>query len=89
MSDRRRDGRRPEPRIVDWTTHPTESVSLIVAAEFLHMDTRTLVGRIEAGEIDAWRDGRVWRLRVVDIAVYKEQHRHSFHVEHKRRASPT
>lgn len=67
-------GRRPEPRIVDWITHPTESVPLVVAAEFLHMDTRTLVARIDAGQIPAWRDGKVWRLKVTDLVVYRERH---------------
>lgn len=70
-------GRRPEPRIVDWINHPTEEVSLIVAAEFLHMDTRTLVARIDRGEIPAWHNGRLWRIRVTDLKVYQERYRHT------------
>jgi hypothetical protein len=70
-----RAGRRPAPRIVDWLQHPTECVPLVVAAEFLQMNPRTLAARIEAGQLSAWRDGRVWRLRVTDLIVYRERHR--------------
>lgn len=71
----RRGGRRPEPRIVDLELHPRDSVSLIVAAEFLHIDPRTLVVRIEERKIAAWRDGRVWRINLSDLRDYVQRHR--------------
>lgn len=37
-----RPGRRAEPRIVDPATHPRRYVSLVVAAEYLEVDRKTL-----------------------------------------------
>lgn len=63
--------RRAEPRIVDPATHPRRSVCLRVAAEFLEIDERTLRARIEDGKLDAFRDGKVYRIALPDLVAYR------------------
>jgi excisionase family DNA binding protein len=65
-----RRARRAEPRIVDPSTHPRRVVCLAVAAEFLGLDERTVRARIEVGELDAERDGKVYRIRVDALVAY-------------------
>lgn len=66
--------RRPDPRIVDPATHPKAYVSLRVAAFFLDdMDERTVRARIEEGQLPAIRDGRVYRIKVLDLVAYKQR----------------
>lgn len=74
-----RKSRHAEQRITDPNTHPRRSVCLRVAAEYLEMDERTLRARIESGLIDAWRDGKVYRIDVGVLAAYRS-------ASHERRA---
>ncbi len=67
--------RRPEPFIVDPSTHPRSSVCLTVAADFLGMDERTVRARIERGDLPAWKDGKVYRIALQDLLNYQEQRR--------------
>jgi excisionase family DNA binding protein len=53
-----RRGRYPEPRITDLDTHPDRFVCLIVAAEYLELDVRTLDRWIDEGRIVAVPFGR-------------------------------
>jgi excisionase family DNA binding protein len=71
----RRGGRRPEPSIADPSTHPREEVCVRVAAEFLGMDRRTVVARIEDRVLEAWRDGKVYRIPVSALVAYRDEHR--------------
>ncbi len=73
------------PRITDPLTHPRTDVSLCVAAEFLGLDQRTVLVRIDQGRLQAWRDGKLWRINVLGIAAYDAQRRRAssvFHGEH-------
>ena len=72
---RRRTGRRAEPRIRDLRTHPRPHVSLCVAAEFLGLDERTVVARIDAGRLTAFRDGKAWRISIAALAAYDAERR--------------
>ena len=67
--------RRAEPRIVDPRSHPRSSVCLAVAAEFLDMDERSLRARIEEGKLPVIRDGKVYRIAIVDLIAYTEERR--------------
>ena len=71
----RRRGRRAEPSIQDPSTHPRTHVSLRVAAEFLGFNERTVAARTNEGKLRAERDGRVWRIAVMDLADYVERRR--------------
>lgn len=75
LSDRsrgpKRGGRRPEPRIVDPATHPRDSVCLSVAADYLGLDHRTVLARIEDRKLKAVRDGKVYRIAVSDLVSYR------------------
>lgn len=68
-----RHSRRPEPRIVDPSTHPRRLVCLRVAAAYLDLDERTLRARLESGAIEAQRDGKVYRIAVDALVRYREQ----------------
>ena len=68
-------GRRAEPRITDPFNHPRVYVSLCVAAEFLGLDQRTVLARIDRGHLQAWRDGKVWRFNVLELAAYDAKRR--------------
>lgn len=63
--------RTPEPRLVDPATHPRRSVGLKVGADFLGMGERTLRRRIEEGLIPAYRDGKLYRIKVRELVRYK------------------
>lgn len=63
--------RRREPPIVDPATHPTRDVGLRVAAAFLNVHEETLRRRIEEGLLPAYRDGKVYRIRVASLVRYK------------------
>ena len=67
--------RRAEPRIVDPATHPRASVCLAVAAEWLGMDARSLLARIEDSRIPARRDGRIYRIDVSALVAYAARRR--------------
>jgi excisionase family DNA binding protein len=63
--------RRAEPRITHPETHPRSSVCLAVAAEFLGISGRTVRARIEAGELHAYQDGKVYRIALADLVAYQ------------------
>lgn len=67
---KRKTGRRPEPRIENLATHPTKTVGLTVAAEYLEVDERTLKARIDRGDLDAFCDERVCRIYVDSLRAY-------------------
>jgi len=50
-------------------------VCLAVAAEFLDMDERSLRARIEEGKLPVIRDGKVYRIAIVDLIAYTEERR--------------
>ena len=69
-------GRTREPRILDPATHPREYVCLIVAAEFLELDLRTLRKRIQLGKFPVeWQDEKVYKIRLADLVAYKQRRR--------------
>lgn len=72
MSERKKNNRKP-PRIVDPATHPQSSVCLLVAAEFLGIDARTLRTRIDLGKIPAYRDEKVYRINLSDLIAYQQE----------------
>jgi excisionase family DNA binding protein len=63
--------RRREPPLVDPATDPRRDVGLSTGAGFLGMHRLTLRSRIEAGLLPAFRDGKVYRIRVAALARYK------------------
>lgn len=69
----RRVSRKPEPRIVDPDTHPRPFVSLTVAARFLDIDRRALIHFIAAGQIAAYAQGRMRKVRVADLVAFKSE----------------
>lgn len=62
-------GRPRDPRIADLKTHPRTAVSLTVAADYLGLDPRTVRARVETGELEATRDGRVYRIGLAALAA--------------------
>lgn len=64
-------GRRPAPRIVDPETHPQRYVPLIVGAEYLEVDPRTLNSYIAEGLLPVYLVGRQRRLYVPDLAGFR------------------
>jgi hypothetical protein len=66
-------GRRAETRLTDPATHPRRTVCLRVAADYLEMDERTLKNRIDVGELDAYRDGKVYRIAVATLVAYRRR----------------
>jgi excisionase family DNA binding protein len=65
-------GRPREPRIVDPSTHPRPFVSLIVAAEYLGIDRRTLHKLIDEGQIEAVTRGCFLRVPVRQLATVRD-----------------
>lgn len=72
MSDLKRIGRHKEPPLIDPAKDPRKAVGLKVAARFLGLHRDTLRRRIEAGYLPAYRDGLVYRIRVVALVHYKQ-----------------
>lgn len=70
-------GRRPEPRIVNIETHPRAQVGLAVAAAFLGLNERTVRARIDDGRIQGYRDGKAYRIPLVELQRY-DAHRRAF-----------
>lgn len=62
-----------DPPLVDPANHPRRSVRLKVAADYLGIGERTLRHRIEEGLIPAFRDGKVYKIRVSALVRYKRQ----------------
>ena len=67
-------GRRREPAISNPASHPRREVILRVAAEYLGLSARTLRARIEAGQLPARRDGRVYRISLDALIAYRLAH---------------
>lgn len=74
---KRKTGRTAEPRIVDPATHPRSSVCLTVAAEWLQIDERTVLARIEDGLLRGWKDGKAYRIDILDLVSYDQRRRHA------------
>lgn len=64
-------GRRKEPRIVTLETYQRPEVCLATAADYLKLDARTVRARIEAGELQAITDGKVYRIPVSALQTYE------------------
>lgn len=71
MSDLKRIGRHKEPPLVDPAKDPRKAVGLRVGAKFLGMHHETLRRRIEEGLLPAYRDGKVYRIRVAALVRYQ------------------
>jgi excisionase family DNA binding protein len=63
--------RHREAPLVDPTTDPRRDVGLAVAAQFLGVHEETLRRRIEEGLIPAYRDGKVYKIRVAALVRYQ------------------
>ena len=62
--------RHPEPPLVDPVRDPRRAVGLAVAAKFLGVHEETLRRRIEEGLLPAYRDGKVYKIRVTALVRY-------------------
>lgn len=65
--------RHREAPLVDPATDPRRTVGLAAAAEFMGVHEQTLRRRIEEGLLPAYRDGKVYRIRVAHLVRYKRQ----------------
>ena len=72
--------RRAQVRIVNIETDPRATVNLTVAASFLRLNERTVRARIEAGQLAAERDGKVYHIPLDALRVYRR--RRMFHMKH-------
>jgi excisionase family DNA binding protein len=63
--------RHREAPLVDPAHDPRKAVGLRVAAGFLGLGERTLRHRIEEGLLPAYRDGKVYRIRVTALVRYQ------------------
>jgi excisionase family DNA binding protein len=63
--------RRPEPPLVDPAHDPRRAVGLANAARFLGVHERTLRRRIEEGLLPAYRDGKVYKIRIAALVRYQ------------------
>jgi excisionase family DNA binding protein len=63
--------RHREPPLVDPAHDPRRDVGLATGAAFLGMHKLTLRSRIEAGLLPAFRDGKVYRIRIASLVRYK------------------
>ena len=63
--------RHREAPIVDPFNDPRRDVGLAAGAEFLGVHRNTLRRRIEEGLIPAWRDGKVYRIRIAALVRYQ------------------
>lgn len=66
-------GRPRERRIVDPATHPKLHVSLIVAAEYLEIDRRTLHKLIDEGQIETVTIGCYQRVPVRQLVGRRDR----------------
>lgn len=62
--------RHREPPLVDPATDKRRAVGLACAAAFLGVHEETLRSRIEQGLLPAYRDGKVYRIRVASLLRY-------------------
>lgn len=71
MSDLKRIGRHKEPPLTDPAKDPRKAVGLRVAAKFLGMHEQSLRRRIEEGLLTAYRDGKVYKIRIANLVRYQ------------------
>lgn len=72
----RRHGRKAEPRIQDAATHPRRFVSLVVAAEYLEVDRKTLNIWLEEGKLTFIRHGEHRRrIEVSELVAFLDRQR--------------
>jgi len=64
-------GRDKEPRIHDAATHPRRYVSLIVAAEYLAVDRKTISGWLDEGRLPFYEFGKRRRILLADLIAYE------------------
>ena len=55
----------------DLVTDPRRAVGLATAAAFLGMCKSTVRSRIEDGRLPAWKDGKIYRIRIVALVKYR------------------
>lgn len=63
--------RSKEPRIVNPATHPRRYVSLIVAAEYLEIDRKTLSAWLDEGKLPFTEHGRRRRILLRDLLAFE------------------
>lgn len=68
-----RHSRRAEPRIFDAATHPRRWVSLIVAAEFLEVDRKTLGIYLADRRLEFQWFGRRRKIAVAELVAFLER----------------
>lgn len=64
-------GRVPEQRISDLETHPTRYVCLIVAADYLEIDIRTLDKWIDEGRLATTPFGRRRKIAISEVRRFE------------------
>lgn len=65
--------RAADPPLLDPAHDPRRTVGLSVAARYLGVHRATLRARIEAGDLPAWRDGNIYRIRITALVRYARQ----------------
>lgn len=70
-----RRGRQREPRIMNPSQHTRRYVSLVVAAEYLEVNRKTLNAYIEEGLLAAYQFGARRRVRAKDLVEFEERQR--------------
>jgi excisionase family DNA binding protein len=60
---------------VDLATHPRRYVSLVVAAEYLECDRRTLNGWIEQGKLAVYDFGARLKIAIEDLRAFEQSAR--------------
>lgn len=68
-----RHGRKKEPRIQDAATHPRRFVSLVVAAEYLEVDRKTLNTYMDEGLIDFEQRGQRRKIAVAELVAFESR----------------
>lgn len=66
-------GRLPDPRIVSLSTHPKRFVCLVVAAEYLEIDPRTLNEWIDEGRLMATPFGRRRKIAISELQAFEQR----------------
>lgn len=66
-------GRVPELRIASLASHPKRYVCLIVAAEYLEIDARTLNDWIDEGRITATPFGRRRKIAISELQAFEQR----------------
>jgi len=56
--------------IADLESHPEAHVSLEAVAQYLTLTRKTIIKFIHGGTLPAFRFGRAWRVRTVDLRAF-------------------